>query len=177
MRDPRKADMNKEVMAVYSREGINPLGSCLPQLAQFPIWIALYRMLTVTIELRHAPWILWVHDLSGRDPYFILTIAMAILMFVTQKMTPMPASDPSQQRMMALMPVIFGGMFIIVPVSSGLVLYIFTQQVVAIAQQWHLNRTSPLKALVPKKKGKYFSHYARKPCQRRRQIGSQGGDH
>jgi YidC/Oxa1 family membrane protein insertase len=154
MRDPRKADMNKEVMAVYSREGINPMGSCLPQLAQFPIWIALYRMLTVTIELRHAPWIFWVHDLSGRDPYFILTIAMAALMFVTQKMTPMPASDPSQQRMMALMPVIFGGMFIIVPVSSGLVLYIFTQQVVAIAQQWHLNRTSPLKALTVKKKGK-----------------------
>jgi len=154
MRDPRKGEMNKEVMAVYSREGINPMGSCLPQLAQFPIWLGLYRMLTVTIELRHAPWIFWVHDLSGRDPYFILTIAMAALMFVTQKMTPMPASDPSQQRMMAFMPLIFGGMFIVVPVSSGLVLYIFTQQVVAIGQQWHLNRTSPLKALVKKKKGK-----------------------
>jgi YidC/Oxa1 family membrane protein insertase len=154
MRDPRKADMNKEVMAVYSREGINPMGSCLPQLAQFPIWIGLYRMLTVTIELRHAPWILWIHDLSGRDPHFILTIAMAGLMYVTQKMTPMPSTDPSQQRMMALMPLIFGGMFIMVPVSAGLVLYIFTQQVVAIAQQWHLNRTSPLKAMVVKKKGK-----------------------
>src|SRR6185503_5993700 len=72
MRDPRQQEKNKEVMAVYSREGINPVGSCLPQLAQFPIWLGLYRMLTVTIELRHAPWILWFTDLSGRDPYFIL---------------------------------------------------------------------------------------------------------
>jgi YidC/Oxa1 family membrane protein insertase len=141
-------------MAVYSREGINPMGSCLPQLAQFPIWLGLYRMLTVTIELRHAPWILWFHDLSGRDPYYVLTIAMSVLMFVTQKMTPMPATDPAQQRMMTFMPIVFGMMFIFIPVSTGLVLYIFTQQVVAIAQQWHLNRTSPLKALVVKPKGK-----------------------
>ncbi len=154
VRDPRKAEMNKEVMAVYSREGINPMGSCVPQLAQMPIWFGLYRMLNVTIELRHAPWILWVHDLSGRDPYFILTISMAALMFITQKMTPMPSTDPSQQRMMALMPLIFGGMFIFFPVSSGLVLYFFVQQVVAIGQQWHLNRTSPLKALVVRSKGK-----------------------
>jgi YidC/Oxa1 family membrane protein insertase len=94
---------------------------------------------------------LWIHDLSGRDPYFILTIGMAILMFVTQKMTPMPATDPSQQRMMTLMPLMMIGMFIFIPVSTGLVLYLFTQQVVAIAQQWHLNRTSPLKALVVRK--------------------------
>src|ERR1700681_2070292 len=73
MRDPRKQEMNKEVMAVYSREGINPMGSCLPQLAQMLIWFALYRMLNVTIELRHAPFV-WIHDLAGRDPYYALTI-------------------------------------------------------------------------------------------------------
>jgi YidC/Oxa1 family membrane protein insertase len=146
MRDPRKQEMNKEVMAVYSREGINPMGSCLPTVAQLPIWWGLYRMLTVTIELRHAPWIGWIHDLSGRDPYYILPIAMAVLMYAVQKMTPMTVTDPSQQRMMTLMPLMFGGMFIVFPISSGLVLYILTSNIVAMAQQWYLNRTSPLKA-------------------------------
>lgn len=143
MRDPRKAKMQEEIMAVYSREGINPLGSCIPQLIQLPIWYGLYRMLTYTIELRHAPWILWIHDLSARDPYLILPIVMAITMYIATKMTPMPASDPSQQRMMALMPIMFGGMFIIFPVASGLTLYILTSNVVAIAQQWFLNRNMP----------------------------------
>ncbi len=146
MRDPRKQEMNKEVMAVYSREGVNPMGSCLPQVIQMPIWFALYRMLNATIELRHAPWFGPFHDLAGRDPYFILTISMAILMYATQKMTPMTVTDPSQQRMMTLMPIMFTGMFFIIPVSCGLILYIVTQNIVAIIQQWHLNRTSPLKA-------------------------------
>jgi YidC/Oxa1 family membrane protein insertase len=146
MRDPRKQEMNKEVMAVYSREGVNPMGSCLPQVIQMPIWFALYRMLNATIELRHAPWFGPFHDLAGRDPYFILTISMAILMYATQKMTPMTVTDPSQQRMMTLMPIMFTGMFFIIPVSCGLILYIVTQNIVAIIQQLHLNRTSPLKA-------------------------------
>lgn len=146
LKDPRKAKMNEEVMAVYNREGINPLGGCLPQLIQMPIWFALYRMLNVTIELRHAPWIGWIHDLSARDPYFILPILMAISMYVMQKMTPTPAADPAQQRMMALMPVMFGGMFIIFPVSSGLVLYIFSSNLVNMAQQYFLNRATPVTA-------------------------------
>jgi YidC/Oxa1 family membrane protein insertase len=146
MRDPRKQEMNKEVMAVYSREGINPMGSCLPQVIQMPIWFALYRMLNATIELRHAPWFGPFHDLAGRDPYFILTIIMAILMYAAQKMTPMTVTDPSQQRMMTLMPLMFTGMFFIIPVSCGLILYIVTQNIVAVLQQWHLNRSSPLKA-------------------------------
>jgi YidC/Oxa1 family membrane protein insertase len=145
MRDPRKQEMNKEVMAVYSREGVNPMGSCIPQVIQMPIWFGLYRMLNVTIELRHAAWFGPFHDLSGRDPYFVLTIAMAILMYATQKMTPMTVTDPSQQRMMTLMPILFTGMFFIIPVSSGLILYIVTQNIVAIFQQWHLNRTAPAK--------------------------------
>jgi len=145
MRDPRKAEMNKEVMAIYGREGINPLGSCLPMMAQMPIWIGLYSMLTVAIELRHAPWIGWIDDLSGPDPYYILPVLMAVLMYAAQKMTPMTITDPGQQRMMNLMPIMFGGMFVFFPTSSGLVLYILAQNVVGIAQQWHLNRSAPLK--------------------------------
>ncbi len=145
MNDPRKQEMNKEVMAVYSREGINPMGSCLPTVAQMPIWFALYRMLNVSFELRQAPWLGWIHDLSRPDPYYILPVVMAILMWAVTKMTPQTITDPSQQRMMALMPIMFGGMFVIFPVSSGLVLYILTSNLVAMVQQWHLNRTSPLK--------------------------------
>src|SRR2546421_1607881 len=111
MRDPKKAEMNKEVMAVYSREGINPLGSCWPMLIQMPIWFGLYRMLANTIELRHAPWIGWVHDLSARDPYYVLPIVVAAPMFLVQKMTPTPGMDPAQAKMMGLMPLMMGGMF------------------------------------------------------------------
>jgi YidC/Oxa1 family membrane protein insertase len=141
MRDPRKAEMNKEVMAVYQREGINPLGSCWPTLIQMPIWFGLYRMLANMIELRHAPWIGWIHDLSARDPYFILPIVMAITMYVMQKMTPTPGMDPAQARMMAMTPLIFGGMFMLSP--SGLALYILASNVVGIGQQWYLYRTQP----------------------------------
>jgi YidC/Oxa1 family membrane protein insertase len=144
MKDPRKAKMNEEVMAVYSREGINPLGGCLPTLLQMPIWFALYRMLNVTIELRHAPWFGWLQDLSSKDPYYILPILMSISMYAMQKMTPTPAGDPAQQKMLALMPIMFGGMFIIFPVSSGLVLYIFTSNLVNMAQQYFLNKSNPL---------------------------------
>ncbi len=141
MRDPRKQEMNKEVMAVYSREGINPLGGCLPMVLQMPIWIGLYRMLQVAIELRHAPWIGWIHDLSARDPYYILPILMTVTMYVTTKMTPATTTDPTQQKMMTLMPLFFGVLFF--TLSSGLVLYIFTSNLVAMVQQWYLNRTAP----------------------------------
>jgi YidC/Oxa1 family membrane protein insertase len=141
MRDPRKADMNKEVMEVYSREGINPLGSCWPTVIQMPIWFGLYRMLANTIELRHTPWFGWIHDLSARDPYFILPILMAISMYFMQKMTPTPGMDPAQAKMMALTPLIFGGMFALYP--SGLSVYILTSNIVGIGQQWYLYRTSP----------------------------------
>jgi YidC/Oxa1 family membrane protein insertase len=141
MRDPRKAEMNKEVMAVYSREGINPLGSCWPTLIQMPIWFGLYRMLANTIELRHTPWFGWIHDLSAHDPYFILPVVMAISMYFMQKMTPTPGMDPAQAKMMAVTPLIFGGMFALYP--SGLSVYILTSNVVGIAQQWYLYRTAP----------------------------------
>jgi YidC/Oxa1 family membrane protein insertase len=141
MRDPRKAEMNKEVMAVYSREGINPLGSCWPMAIQMPIWFGLYRMLANTIELRHATWFGWIRDLSAKDPYYILPIVMAVTMYLMQKMTPTPGMDPAQARMMAMTPLIFGGMFMLSP--SGLALYILTSNVVGIAQQWYLYRTAP----------------------------------
>jgi YidC/Oxa1 family membrane protein insertase len=142
MNDPRKAKMNEEVMAVYSREGINPLGSCLPMLAQLPIWWALWRVLNGAIELRHAPWLGWIHDLSAMDPYYILPIAMAALMFLTNRMTPQTTVDPAQQRMMSFMPLMM--LFFFYRLSSGLNLYMSTSSIVAIAQQYYLNRTEPL---------------------------------
>jgi YidC/Oxa1 family membrane protein insertase len=111
---------------------------------QMPIWFALYQMLMSAIELRHAPWLGWIHDLSAPDPYRILPIGMGVTMYLMQKMTPVTTPDPVQQKMMNIMPIMFGGIFIISPVSSGLVLYILTSNVIGIAQQWFLNQASPL---------------------------------
>jgi YidC/Oxa1 family membrane protein insertase len=148
MSDPRKKKMNEEVMAVYSREGINPMGSCLPMVFQMPIWWALWRVLNGAIELRHAPWMGWIHDLSAMDPYYILPIGMTIMMYLMTKMTPQTTTDPAQQKMMALMPLMMG--FIFFRLSSGLNLYMFTSNLVGIGQQYYLNRTEPLPA-----KGKF----------------------
>ncbi|MGA8145718.1 MAG: membrane protein insertase YidC [Candidatus Acidiferrales bacterium] len=142
MSDPRKKKMNEEVMAVYSREGINPMGSCIPMLFQMPIWWALWRVLNGAIELRHAPWIWWLHDLSAKDPYYILPIAMTITMYLTTKMTPQTTADPSQQKMMQFMPLFMGVIFF--RLSSGLNLYMFTSNLVGMGQQYYLNRTEPL---------------------------------
>ncbi|MGB9515404.1 MAG: membrane protein insertase YidC [Candidatus Acidiferrum sp.] len=146
MNDPRKADMNKEVMAVYSREGVNPVGGCIPQLLQLPIWFGLYRALQGTIELRHAPWFGWITDLSAKDPYYILPVLMGVTMYLSSKMTPMPTTDAQQAQMMKFMPIGMAGMFMIIPYPSGLAVYILTQSVVGILQQWYLNRTHPLPA-------------------------------
>jgi YidC/Oxa1 family membrane protein insertase len=143
MRDPRKQEMNKEVMAVYSREGINPVGSCVPQLLQFPIWFGLYRSLQGTIELRHAPWFWWIKDLSAKDPTYILPILMALSMYFSSKMTPMTSTDPQQQAMMKFMPIMMAGMFMVIPYPSGLAVYILTSGLVGVAQQWYLNRSHP----------------------------------
>jgi YidC/Oxa1 family membrane protein insertase len=149
MSDPRKRKMNEEVMAIYSREGINPLGSCLPMVFQMPIWWALWRVLTGAIELRHAPWIGWIHDLSAMDPYYILPAAMAVTMYLMTKMTPQTTVDPSQQKMTQLMPLMMAVFFF--RLSSGLNLYMFTSNLVGVAQQLYLNRTQPL----PAPKGKF----------------------
>lgn len=141
LRDPRKADQNQEVMELYKKHGVNPMGGCVPMLLQIPFFFAFYKVLTVAIEMRGASW-LWVSDLSQPEtlPIRILPIAMIISQFIMQKMTPQTTADPSQQRMMLMMPLILGFMFY--GVSSGLVLYWLTGNVVGIAQQWFFNKTS-----------------------------------
>ena len=142
MRDPRKQKMNEEVMAVYSREGINPLGSCWPMLLQFPFWWAFYRVLYYSIDLRHASWIFWIRDLSAPEPYYLLPILAGVTMLITTKMTPTPTTDRGQQRMMMIMPLMFSFWLIYYP--SGLALYILVSNIVATAQQWYLNRKMPV---------------------------------
>ena len=145
MTDPRRQKMNDEIMALYAKHGLSPwsqVSGCLPTLLQIPFLWAFYRMLAGAIELRHAPWIFWIHDLSARDPYFILPIAMAATMYFSTKMMPTPATvDPSQQRMLALMPLMMGVFFF--SLSSGLNLYYFTSNLVSVGQQLYLNRTQP----------------------------------
>jgi YidC/Oxa1 family membrane protein insertase len=143
MRDPRKAEMNKEVMAIYSREGINPVGGCFQMFLQMPVWFGLNTALRYAIEMRHATW-LWITDLSSKDPYYILPVLMGLSMYLVSKMTPMTATDPQQQAMMKIMPITMAGIFMISPISSGLAVYILTSSVVGIAQQWYLNRTHPV---------------------------------
>ena len=108
-----------------------------------PIWYALYRALNGTIELRHAPWFGWITDLSAKDPYYILPVLMGLSMYFASKMTPMPATDPQQQKMMKIMPIGMAGLFMIIPYPSGLAVYILTSGVVGIGQQWYLNRKHP----------------------------------
>jgi YidC/Oxa1 family membrane protein insertase len=145
MNDPKRQEANKEIMAVYSREGINPVGGCIPQLLQLPIWYGLYRALQGTIELRHAPWFGWIKDLSAKDPYYILPILMGLSMYLASKMTPMTAAtDPQQQAMMKFMPIMMSGLFFIIPYPSGLAVYILTSGVVGVLQQWYLNRKHPM---------------------------------
>jgi YidC/Oxa1 family membrane protein insertase len=153
MRDPRKAEMNKEVMAIYSREGINPVGGCFQMFLQMPVWFGLNTALRYAIEMRHATW-LWVLDLSAKDPYYILPVLMGLSMYLVSKMTPMTSTDPQQQMMMKIMPITMAGIFMISPISSGLAVYILTSSVVGIAQQWYLNRTHPAPAPVKPARGK-----------------------
>ena len=138
--DPRKQEMQKEIMAVYKRQGINPLGGCLPMLLQIPFLYAFYKVLSITIEMRHARWLGWIKDLSARDPYYALPILMAVTMYFLQKMTPTATADPAQQRMMNMMPIMVGGMFVVFPVSSGLMLYWLVGNIIGIGQQWFINR-------------------------------------
>jgi len=142
LRDPRKADQNAEVMELYKKHGVNPMGGCLPMVLQLPVFIAFYSVLQVAIEMRAAQW-LWVTDLSQPEhlPIRILPLAMVVAQFLMQKMTPNPSADPNQQKMMMMMPLIFGFMFY--SASSGLVLYWLTSNLVGIAQQWFINKSMP----------------------------------
>ncbi|WP_205067504.1 membrane protein insertase YidC [Pantoea coffeiphila] len=128
-----KQRMSQEMMALYKSEKVNPLGGCLPLVIQMPIFLALYYMLMGSVELRHAPFALWIHDLSAQDPYYILPILMGITMFFIQKMSPTTVTDPMQQKIMTFMPVIFTVFFLWFP--SGLVLYYIVSNLVTIIQQ------------------------------------------
>lgn len=128
-----KQRMSQEMMALYKAEKVNPLGGCFPLLIQMPIFLALYYMLMGSVELRHAPFALWIHDLSAQDPYYVLPILMGLTMFFIQKMSPTTVTDPMQQKIMTYMPVIFTVFFLWFP--SGLVLYYIVSNLVTIAQQ------------------------------------------
>ena len=130
--------LNQAMMELYRTEKINPLGGCLPILVQIPVFIALYWVLLASIELRHAPWLGWIQDLSAPDPYFILPVIYAVSMFVQTKLNPQPA-DPVQAKVMLMMPIIFSVFFLFFP--AGLVLYWVVQNLLSILQQWHINRT------------------------------------
>ena len=148
-----KKKMNEEVMALYRTYKVNPMGGCFPMLLQIPVFFALYRMLYEAIELRHAPFFGWINDLSAPDRLFhfsfhipmmeppygipVLTIVMGGTMFLQQKMSP-PPGDPTQAKMMMLMPIVFT--FIFINFSSGLVLYWLVNNILSIGQQYYVQK-------------------------------------
>jgi YidC/Oxa1 family membrane protein insertase len=132
-----RAKLNQAMMELYRTEKINPLGGCLPIVVQIPVFIALYWVLLAAVELRHAPWVGWITDLSVPDPYYILPLIMAVSMFVQTKLNP-PPPDPVQAKVMLFMPLIFSIFFFFFP--AGLVLYWTVQNLIGIAQQWWINR-------------------------------------
>ena len=133
--DPAK--MNQATMELYKTEKINPLGGCLPILVQMPVFIALYYVLSASAEMRGAPWVGWITDLTQPDPYYVLPVLYAISMFITTKLNP-PPPDPVQAKMMLFMPLAFSVMFIFFP--SGLVLYWVVNNILSIAQQWAITK-------------------------------------
>jgi YidC/Oxa1 family membrane protein insertase len=140
MTDPKKGEQNQEVMDLYKKHGVNPMGGCVPMLIQLPFFFAFYKVFMVSVEMRGANW-LWIHDLSQAEPspIKVLPIVMIASQFIMQKMTPQGNVDPNQQKMMQFMPLIFGFMFYQFP--SGLVLYYLTSNLVSVGQQWFFNHT------------------------------------
>lgn len=155
MRDPKKAKQTEELQAVYKKYGVNPMGGCLPMLLQMPFFFAFYKLLTVAIEMRHADW-LWVTDLAAPETLAIriLPLAMVATQFWSQALTPTPTADPTQAKVMKLMPLMFG--FIFYQFQAGLVLYWLTSNVVGVGQQYFLNRlpVEEIKLEQPARRGK-----------------------
>ena len=143
--------MQRETMALYKKNGVNPLGGCLPMLLQLPFFIGFYRVLISSIEMRQAPWIWWIQDLSSPESFSIrvLPLLMCGTQFLLQKMSPATSPDPTQQKIMMFMPVMF--LFFFWGLSSGLVLYWLTGNLVGIAQQVYINRTE-MKHLIEAKR-------------------------
>jgi YidC/Oxa1 family membrane protein insertase len=143
MSDPRAQQKQAEIMELYKKHGVNPMGGCLPMMIQLPFLIAFYKVLSVSVEMRHAQW-LWVADLTQPEHFGIhfLPLIMIVTSVLLQKMTPVPAGgDPSQQKMMQFMPVMMGIFFW--SLSSGVVLYYLTSNLVGVGQQWFFNKTAP----------------------------------
>ncbi len=153
MSDPRAANKQQEMMDLYKKHGVNPVGGCIPLLIQMPFIYAFYKVLAVSIELRHASW-LWVGDLSQHEHFEIhfLPLIMVVTSYALQKMTPPPAAgDPTQQKMMQFMPLMY--LFFFWSLSSGVVLYWLTGNIVGVAQQWFFNKTAaPVEARAAAKK-------------------------
>jgi len=135
-KDDRQA-LSQHMMDLYKREKVNPAAGCLPMLVQIPFFIAFYWVLLESVEMRQAPFALWITDLSSRDPYFVLPLLMGVAMFVQQKLNPAPP-DPVQAKVMMFLPVMFTVFFAFFP--SGLVLYWLTNSVLSVLQQWNINR-------------------------------------
>jgi len=129
--------LSAAMMELYRKEKVNPAAGCLPIVVQMPVFIALYWVLIESVEMRQAPFALWLNDLSSKDPYFVLPLLMGITMFLQQKLNPTPP-DPIQAKVMMAMPIVFTVFFAFFP--SGLVLYWFVNNLLSIAQQWRINK-------------------------------------
>lgn len=136
--DPRRQEMNAEVLSLYREHKVSPFSGCLPMVLMIPFFFAFYRLLSVSIELRHAPFFGWVQDLSGPDPFYVLPILMGVSQIVIQKMTPQTTADPVQAKMMMIMPAVF--VVFLVTAPSGLVLYWFVNNLISLGQQLLTNR-------------------------------------
>ena len=132
-----RAKMSQAMMDLYKKEKINPISGCLPMLVQMPVFLALYWTLMESVELRHAPWLLWITDLAAMDQYFVLPLIMGLTMYIQQLLNPQP-TDPMQAKVMKLMPVIFTVFMLWFP--SGLVLYWVVNNTLSIIQQWVITR-------------------------------------
>ncbi len=141
-----KQQLQVKMMEMYKTEKINPLGGCLPILVQIPVFIALYWVLLSAVELRQAPWILWIKDLSAPDPFFVLPVIYAITAYLQVKLSPTPITDPVQAKVMQIMPIAFSVLFVFFP--AGLVLYWLVNNLLQILQQWHMNRLLEKEAAV-----------------------------
>jgi YidC/Oxa1 family membrane protein insertase len=141
--------MQQEMMKIYREEKVNPLGGCFPILVQIPVFIALYWVLLSSVEMRNAPWVLWINDLSSPDPFYILPLVMAITTMIQTALNPLPP-DPLQAKLMWMMPLVFSVMFFFFP--AGLVLYWITNNILTIVQQAYINNQMgvPLKFNMPK---------------------------
>ena len=136
--DPRRMQVQTDMMNLYKEHGVNPMGGCLPLILQMPLLFGFYSALAYSIELRRAPWMLWIKDLSQPDPYYVIPISMAVAMFLQQKLTPTANVDPAQAKMMMVMPLVFTFMFL--NYGSGLALYWLTGSIISVGQQVFINK-------------------------------------